>query len=113
MFIAMNRFKVIKGLEEAFENVWSSRRRRLDEMQGFIAFHFLKGPEGEDHILYASHTSWETKEHFLDWTNSEQFRDAHKDAGKNKPLYLDRPQFEGFETVISEDNPRYAPQAAE
>ena len=33
MFIAMNRFKVVKGEEEAFETVWSSRKTRLDEMQ--------------------------------------------------------------------------------
>ena len=47
MFIAMNRFKVVKGEEEAFETVWSSRKTRLDEMKGFIAFHLLKGPEKE------------------------------------------------------------------
>ena len=39
MFIAMNRFKVVKGEEEAFETVWSSRKTRLDEIKGFIAFH--------------------------------------------------------------------------
>ena len=30
-------------------------------------------------------------------SHSEEFRAAHKDAGKNKPLYIDHPQFEGFE----------------
>jgi hypothetical protein len=28
---------------------------------------------------------------------SEAFHLAHRDAGQNKPLYLDYPQFEGFE----------------
>ena len=58
MFIAMNRFKVKKGSEEAFEKVWSSRETYLDRMQGFIEFHLLKGPEAEDHTLYSSHTVW-------------------------------------------------------
>jgi heme-degrading monooxygenase HmoA len=31
------------------------------------------------------------------WTKSEAFRAAHSRAGDNKPLYLDHPQFEGFE----------------
>jgi hypothetical protein len=31
------------------------------------------------------------------WTKSEAFRAAHSGAGENKPLYLDHPQFEGFE----------------
>jgi hypothetical protein len=28
---------------------------------------------------------------------SAEFRAAHRDAGQNKPLYIDHPQFEGFE----------------
>lgn len=112
MFIAMNRFKVIKGEEKTFEDMWTSRRSRLDEMGGFIAFHLLRGPEREDHTLYSSHTMWRTKESFLAWTTSEQFRDAHKDAGKNKPLFLGHPEFEGFESVIEQTNPHRA-QAAE
>ncbi|MEL7030552.1 MAG: antibiotic biosynthesis monooxygenase, partial [Pseudomonadota bacterium] len=27
------------------------------------------------------------------------FRDAHKDAGQNKPLYIGGPSFEGFRVV--------------
>ena len=58
MFVAMNRFKVGLGSEEAFEDVWRSRKSRLDEMDGFVAFHLLRGPAGEGHTLYASHTVW-------------------------------------------------------
>jgi heme-degrading monooxygenase HmoA len=59
MFIAMNRFRVTKGSEAAFENVWMSRDSHLDKVPGFVEFHLLKGPEAEDHTLYASHTVWE------------------------------------------------------
>jgi hypothetical protein len=27
------------------------------------------------------------------WTRSAEFRAAHRDAGQNKPLYIDHPQF--------------------
>jgi len=57
----------------------------------------IKGPEAEDHTLYASHTVWENRAVFEAWTKSEAFRAAHSRAGDNKPLYLDHPQFEGFE----------------
>jgi antibiotic biosynthesis monooxygenase len=50
MFIAMNRFKVIKGSEAAFENVWLSRDSHLEKVPGFVEFHLLKGPEAEDHL---------------------------------------------------------------
>ena len=62
-----------------------------------MEFHLLKGPAAEDHTLYASHTIWENRAVFEAWTRSEAFRAAHQKAGDNKPLYLDHPQFEGFE----------------
>ena len=56
MFIAMNRFRVTKGSEAAFEHVWLSRDSHLDKVPGFVEFQLLKGSEVDDHTLYASHT---------------------------------------------------------
>jgi heme-degrading monooxygenase HmoA len=97
MFIAMNRFRVKKGSEQDFEHVWMSRDTHLHKVPGFVEFHLLKGPEHEDYTLYASHTVWQSKATFEAWTRSEAFRAAHSRAGDNKPLYLEHPQFEGFE----------------
>jgi heme-degrading monooxygenase HmoA len=97
MFIAMNRFQVRKGSEEAFEQVWTSRDTHLQKVPGFVEFHLLKGPPAEDYTLYASHTIWHSRAAFEAWTRSEEFRAAHSRAGENKPLYLGHPQFEGFE----------------
>ena len=72
MFIAMNRFRVAKGSEAAFEHVWMSRDSHLDKVPGFVEFHLLKGPEAEDHTLYASHTVWENRAVFEAWTKSER-----------------------------------------
>ena len=102
MFIAMNRFKVLKGAEHDFEQVWLTRETHLRELAGFIVFHLLKGPEREDHVLYSSHTMWRSHADFDAWTKSEQFRKAHARAGGNKPLYVGHPEFEGF-TVLQEE----------
>jgi len=99
MFIAMNRFQVIRGEEQAFENVWLSRDTNLDRVPGFIEFHLLRGPAEEDHTLFSSHTIWRSREDFEAWTRSENFRQAHRNAGDNKPLYLGHPRFEGFEVI--------------
>lgn len=99
MFIAMNRFQVMKGREADFEEVWSGRDSRLAEVPGVLAFHLLKGPEAEDHTLYASHTVWRNQGDFEAWTESEAFRAAHRDAGGREKLYLGGPRFEGFEVV--------------
>ncbi len=58
MFIAMNRFKVRKGEELAFETRWRERDTHLHTVPGFVEFHLLKGPERDDYVLYASHTIW-------------------------------------------------------
>lgn len=99
MFIAMNRFKVELGSQDEFERVWTTRDTHLADVSGFIEFHLLRGPEREGHILYSSHTIWRSRTDFEAWTRSEAFRQAHRDAGQNKPLYLGHPEFEGFEVV--------------
>lgn len=99
MFIAMNRFKVVKDGTDEFEAVWRNRDSHLGEMDGFVEFHLLRGPELEDHVLYSSHTVWRSEGDFKAWTTSEQFRKAHSRAPGTRPLYLGHPQFEGF-TVI-------------
>ena len=99
MFIAMNRFQVIPGEEEAFENVWLSRDTHLQNVPGFVEFHLLRGPAQEDHTLFSSHTVWRSPEDFEAWTRSDAFRQAHRNAGDNKPLYLGHPSFEGFEVI--------------
>jgi heme-degrading monooxygenase HmoA len=97
MFIAMNRFRVKKGCEEDFERVWLNRDTHLTGVAGFVEFRLLKGPQADDYTLYSSHTLWQSRAEFEAWTRSEAFRAAHHRAGDNKPLYLDHPQFEGFE----------------
>ena len=75
MFIAMNRFKVVKGEEKAFEDMWLNRESHLDTVPGFVEFHMLKGPERDDHTLYSSHT------------------------GSTRQRYLGHPEFEGFAVI--------------
>ncbi|MEX0956173.1 MAG: antibiotic biosynthesis monooxygenase [Rhizobiaceae bacterium] len=101
MYIAMNRFKVAKGSEEEFESIWKNRDSRLGEMKGFREFHLLRGPENEaeGYTLYASHTIWETHDDFVAWTKSQNFRDAHRNAGSTRTTYVGHPQFEGFSVV--------------
>jgi heme-degrading monooxygenase HmoA len=107
MFIAMNRFQVVRGQEKAFEAVWLSRDTHLETVPGFLGFHLLRGPQHEDHTLYASHSQWASRAAFEAWTKSEAFRLAHRDAGDNKPLYMGHPHFEGFE-VLQEVAPAMA-----
>ena len=100
MFIAMNRFKIAKGRESEFTDIWRQRDTYLASVPGFKEFHLLQGPETDEYTLFASHSVWSSRAAFEDWTRSEAFRKAHAQAGGAKGIYLGPPQFEGFEAVI-------------
>ena len=100
MFIAMNRFKVKLGEASYVEDIWKNRDTHLNEVPCFKKFNLIKSESNEEFTLYASHSEWSSKEDFINWTKSEAFRMAHKNAGGHKSVYLDHPQFEGFEVVI-------------
>ncbi|CAH2601255.1 Antibiotic biosynthesis monooxygenase [Rhodovastum atsumiense] len=105
MFIAMNRFRIAPASADAFETVWTSRDSYLRGVPGFIAFHLLRGPAAEDHVLYASHTLWRSHADFEAWTQSEAFRAAHASAGGTRHFHLAPPQFEGFEVRQTIEGP--------
>ncbi|MCK3776733.1 antibiotic biosynthesis monooxygenase [Ensifer sesbaniae] len=101
MYVAMNRFRIAIGQEEAFEAVWKGRESSLSEMPGFVSFHLLRGdsvPE-EGYTLFVSNSVWKDRGSFSAWTKSENFRAAHRSAGDNKAMYLGSPKFEGFTAV--------------
>ena len=100
MFIAMNRFRIARGFEAGFEQVWRQRDSYLAEVPGFNSFALLKGPERDDHVLYASHSVWESSEAFEAWTQSQSFRKAHAQTSAPKGTYLGHPELELFEAVL-------------
>lgn len=100
MFVAMNRFQIALGREEVFEEMWRARDSHLHGVEGFREFHLLRGPQGDDHTLFASHSVWDSKAAFEAWTESEAFRKAHSQARAPEGTYLGHPQFEGFEVVL-------------
>jgi len=82
-FVAANRFAVRPGAEEAFEERWSQRDSNLADLPGFKSFTMLRrdgatknDPMGDD-FNYMSFTVWADKASFLNWRNSQSFKDAH------------------------------------
>ena len=100
MFIAMNRFRIAKGRESVFEDLWRKRESYLDDVAGFLEFHLLRGPTTEDATLFASHSTWDSREAFESWTESDAFRQAHAKARSPEGTLLGHPEFEGFEVVL-------------
>lgn len=101
MYLAMNRFRIALGQEDAFVQMWRERDSHLASVPGFVRFHLLRGATTDQFTLFASHTEWESEAAFVAWTQSEAFRAAHANAGKSsRDMYMGPPQLEMFESVI-------------
>ncbi len=79
MIVVANRISVAKGFEKAFEERFKSRARKVDRMPGFIRNEVLRPLKSEFYVIL---TYWKDKEAFTSWTESKEFKEAHK----NKPL---------------------------
>jgi len=100
MYIAMNRFRIALGREDAFETLWRERDSYLEGEPGFRSVPLLKGATDDECTLYASHTIWESEADFRVWTESESFKKAHAQARAPQGTYLGHPVFEGFEAIL-------------
>lgn len=100
MFIAMNRFEIRLGQEEAFESQWRQRESQLEGVPGFREFHLLRGPSADESTLYASHSTWDSRAAFEAWTGSEAFQKAHARARSPAGTLAGPPRLEAFEVVL-------------
>ncbi len=99
MHIAMNRFRVSRGREEEFVEIWRNRDSYLDDVEGIKDFQLLRGEAEEDATVFVSHSLWDSREAFRAWTESDAFAKAHRQARMPEGVLLGHPQFEGYEIV--------------
>ena len=69
-------------------------------MSGFRQFQLLRGATEDEITVYLSHSLWESRSAFEDWTRSESFRRAHGQAGSSGGALAGHPVFEGYEVVL-------------
>jgi heme-degrading monooxygenase HmoA len=100
MFIAMNRFKVAEGKDEEFERIWRERETYLRGVPGFVRFALLKSEmtPGE----YVSHSTWQDRQSFVDWTQSEAFQAGHR-QGSLAGMLEGPPMPSTYEAVLEEE----------
>ncbi|MCH8850144.1 MAG: antibiotic biosynthesis monooxygenase [Chloroflexi bacterium] len=98
MFIAMNNFKIASGKGEEFERIWRERESHLGGVPGFLQFTLLRSDaEGE----YISHSTWESRDAFTAWTQSEAFAAGHR-QGSLMGVLQGPPEIKLYEGLIVE-----------
>ena len=98
MYVAMNNFKIVEGKEEEFERIWKERESYLGGVPGFLHFALLKADtQGE----YVSHSTWESRDAFAAWVNSEAFAKGHR-QGSLMGVLQGPPEIKTYEAIIEE-----------
>ncbi len=98
MFIVMNRIPVTPEYAEAFVARFQDRAALVDNMPGFLWFRLLRPiKEGDPFVV---ETCWESKDHFENWTRSDEFKQGHAQAGKlPREAFGGHPKLELYQVV--------------
>ncbi len=75
MIIVSNRIQVAKGHEREFEQRFEGRAGLVEDMPGFIRLEILR-PVKSDYYVVLTH--WRDEAAFRAWTESAEFREAHR-----------------------------------
>jgi heme oxygenase (mycobilin-producing) len=83
MITVANRLFVDPEFAERFESRFRDRAGLVDRMPGFISNQVLRPVnEGDPYVVL---TWWESREAFLAWTRSAEFRQGHARSGTLPP----------------------------
>lgn len=99
MIVVMNRIPVNPDYHEAFEERFSDRAALVDGMDGFVSFRLLRPQKPED--PYIVMTFWETHDHFVAWTQSDEFKQGHSRSGRlPSDAFREHPKLEVMEVAL-------------
>lgn len=106
MYIVMNRIPVKREYQQEFEERFKRRQGLVDQSPGFIRNLVLRPSDdsSEYHIVL---TMWRDRQAFLDWTESDAFRQAHAQARETpRDMFTGQSKLETFELVSDSDTDR-------
>jgi len=97
-FVAMNRFSVAKGMEDAFETKFANRESVLKEYDGFQGFLLLRrdeprsrggGGDPDDGYTHSTFSVWKDQECFQAWredSSKKKKSESDKQEGNGPPI---------------------------
>ncbi|WP_440602977.1 heme oxygenase [Bacillus sp. GB_SG_008] len=77
MIVVTNRIKTKLGFAEKMAPAFT-RPGALQKMEGFVKVEVLLTQNLTEHDEISVNTYWEDKESFMNWRNSDAFKEAHK-----------------------------------
>ncbi len=99
MIVVTNRIPVTKGQEEAFEERFRGRAGLVEKRPGCRGFQLLRPIQGDAYLVM---TWWDSEASFRAWTESEEFREAHRNRPPRE-LFAGPNVFEMHEVIQQVD----------
>lgn len=77
LYIVHSTFEipVVEKVDEVIR-IYKNRSRSVDQAEGFLNFHLLQNQKKPNFLTVQ--ISWETKEHYMKWVTSEDFKRIHE-----------------------------------
>ncbi|KYG27747.1 antibiotic biosynthesis monooxygenase family protein [Alkalihalobacillus trypoxylicola] len=82
MYIVTSTVEVPKEKTDEVISIYRNRSKLVDTVKGFKSFHLLQNDKKKHELTV--HMIWESKESFLSWVRSDQFKKIHE-LEKNYP----------------------------
>ena len=98
MFVVTNRVFVSPGWESQFEDRFQKRAGQIDKQDGFVNMYVMRPCSEETPFVVM--TMWNNKEAFLNWVESEDFKQSHSNP-LPKEAYGKGGGMEQFDVVVS------------
>jgi len=103
MFVTINRIFVKPEFTEAFERLFQSRARQVDQQPGFVRNLVLR-PRDPATTPYLVITFWQSRADFETWVQSPAFQKGHARSRSLPPDAFYAPnQLETFEVLQDTD----------
>lgn len=99
MFIAMNHLRVDEDKYQSFIDLWDKRKSYLSKAPGFALLEILEGPSYGGAITYVVQSTWDSRDAFYAWRESDLFTKANLETIESLDLYVEPARFEEFEEL--------------
>ena len=76
MYIVNSTFQVADEKAEEVIRIYQNRSKRVDSSEGFRSFQLLQNQKWPGELVV--HMEWDTREQYLAWARSQEFKDIHE-----------------------------------
>ncbi|MDW0113041.1 antibiotic biosynthesis monooxygenase [Sporosarcina saromensis] len=76
MYIVNSTFQVPPEKADEVIRIYNNRSKRVDRAEGFLSFQLLQNQKRAGELVV--HMEWQTREHYLQWVRSEEFKEIHE-----------------------------------